>query len=231
MKRVFDVARIQLVSWPTVLAYPLGLVAALVGLGLVIDVTNGNVGGVDHEVVLLPTIYLVVAGAHLQTMTQIFPFALGLSVTRRAFAAATAVVVTGYAMLFGLVLLGFERVERATGGWGQHLRIFGLDYLRQDNPVAQWLTYAVPFLACSAAAVCAGVVFHRRRQTGIYLLGIGTTALLAGVGVLATSQGWWPAIGRFLAGQPAFALVAGYPLAVALVLGGAGWLALRRATP
>lgn len=231
MKRVLDVARIQLANWPTAVAYPLGLLAALLPLGLVIDISNGVNTVLDHQIFLLPSIYLVVALAHLQTMTQMFPFVVGLSVTRRAFYGATALVVAGQAMLIGLVLLGLQQAERMTGGWGSHVQIFGLDFLRQDNPVAQWLVDTVPFIAVSAVAVFAGVVFQRWRQTGIYLAGITTSALLTAVAVLVTSQSWWPAIGAFITDQPTLTVFAGLPLVLALLVGGAGWMSIRRATP
>ena len=230
MKRVLDVSRIQLVNWPTVVGYPLGILASLPILGLLIDITNGETT-TDHQIFILPTPYLMIVTAHLQTMTQMFPFALGLSVTRRAFYAATALVVTAQAALFGLLMLAFDGIERMTGGWGRHIQIFGLGPLRQDNPVTQWLAYTVPLMVVSAIAVLVGVVFQRWRQTGIYVAGLGGAALFTGVGVLVTKQGWWPAVGRFFAGQPTLALVAGYPLLIALLIGGVGWLAIRRATP
>jgi len=228
MRRVLDVARIQLTNWPRMVVYPLALMASLAVLGLVIDLSNG---GAADQVFLLQTIYLVVAGAHLQTITQVFPFAVGLSVTRRDFFAATALVVTGYAVVFGVVQLGFLGIERASGGWGRQVRIFDLDYLRQGNLLAQWLAYTIPFLAVSAAAVLLGVVFQRWQQPGVYVLATGVVALLAGIGVLVSALGRWPEIGRFFARQPPLALNAGYPLAIALILGAVAWLAIRRATP
>ncbi|CCH30232.1 hypothetical protein ABZ816_37870 [Actinosynnema sp. NPDC047251] len=231
MNRVLDVARIQLVNWVVVLCFPLALLVCLPVLGLVIDSANAEPGTTDHQIFLLPSLYLMVGLTHLQTMTQVFPFALGLSVTRRTFYAATALVVVAQAVLFGLLLLVFQRVERMTDGWGRHMRVYGLDYLVQENPIAQWSSYAAQFVAVSALGVFAGVVFHRWRQTGILVAIVGGVSLLAGAGALVTKQGWWPAIGRFFADQPDIAVVAGYPLALAAVIGGAGWLVIRRATP
>jgi hypothetical protein len=230
MTRVLDVARIQLVNWPALLAYPLAMVVAMPLLGLGIDVSNGETASGAHEIYLLPALWGVVATAHLQTMTQVFPFTLGLGVTRRKFAAATALVVTAQALLLGLVLVAFGAVERLTGGWGREARIFGLGALRQDDPLTQWLAYTGPIVAASAICVLAGVVFQRWRQTGIYLAVFGSAALLAAIGALAAAQGWWPAIGAFLGSQPSLALFTAYPLAIALTLGGAAWLVLRRAT-
>ncbi len=45
------------------------------------------------RVARLMSIYLVMLVAHLRTIAQVFPFALGLSVTRRTFFAATSLFV------------------------------------------------------------------------------------------------------------------------------------------
>ncbi|UOX91145.1 hypothetical protein MUY14_11165 [Amycolatopsis sp. FBCC-B4732] len=230
MTRVLDVARIQLVNWPALLAYPLAAVAALPLLGWGIDVSNGQTAVGDHEVYLLPMLLGVAATAHLQTMTQVFPFTLGLGATRRRFAAATALVVVGQALFFGLLLVGFAAVERLTGGWGRQARIYGLGALRQDGPLTQWLAFTGPIVATSAVCVLAGVVFQRWRQSGIYLAVFSSVALLAAAGALATTQNWWRPIGSFLGDQPSLTLFAAYPLVLALALGGTAWLVLRRST-
>ncbi|OXM68395.1 hypothetical protein [Amycolatopsis vastitatis] len=230
MTRVLDVARIQLVNWPALLAYPLAIVVAMPLLGLGIDLANGEAATGPHEIFLLPVLCGMAAPAHLQTMTQVFPFTLGLGVTRRKFAAATALVVTAQALLLALVLVAFDAVERLTGGWGREARIFGLGALRQDGPLTQWAAYTGPIVATSAIFVLAGVVFQRWRQTGIYLAVIGGAAVLAGMKVLVTAQHWWPPIAGFLGDQPSLTLFAAIPLVLALAFGGAAWLMLRRAT-
>ncbi|MEV6643726.1 hypothetical protein [Amycolatopsis sp. NPDC051371] len=230
MKRVLDVARIQLVNWPVLLAYPLAMLAAMPLLGWGIDVSNGAGALGAHEIYLLPALWGVVAPAHLQSMTQVFPFSLGLGVTRRTFAAATALVVLGQALLLGLVMVALDVVERSTGGWGREARIFGPAALGEHGPPALWFVYSGPLVAVSAIGVLAGVVFQRWRQTGIYLALAGAVALIAGIKVLVAKRSWWPAIGDFLGGQPSFALFTAYPVALALALGGAAWLVLRRAT-
>jgi len=230
MTRVLDVARIQLVNWPAVLAYPLAMPPLLPLLGLVIDISNGETAVGPHENYLLPALLAVAATGHLQTMTQVFPFTLGLGVTRRRFALATALVVTAQALLLGLELVAFAVAERLTGGWGREARIFELGVLRQDNPLAQWPAYSAPIIAVSAVCVLAGVVFQRWRQTGIYLSLFGGVAVLAATGALATTLQWWPSMGKFLGGQSSLALFTAYPLALAAAFGAGAWLLLRRAT-
>ncbi len=232
MNRVLDVVRVQLVNWRGIFAWPLGILALTLVINLVTfgvlsdDVpSNGRVTG------SLVSIYIVMFVAHLQTITQVFPFALGLSVTRWAFYAGTTVLVVAQGLLFGLLLLLLELVERCTGGWGIGLRYIGLPFLVQDNLLLQWLAYAVPFLAFSAVGVCFGVVFKRWGQSGVYVVTIGAALVLAGLVLLVSRLGWWPAVGRFFTDQSTFALLAGYPLVIAVVLGAAGWLVIRRTTP
>jgi hypothetical protein len=216
VKRVLAIARIQLTNWPYTVVYPLGLTAALIVFGLGIDATNGATK-LSHPILLLPSVYLVITGMHLQTMTQLFPFTAGLGATRRA--------------AFGLVCQLLATVERATNGWGRHLQIFALDSLHQSNPVAQWLVYTVPFLLSSSVGVLFGVIFQRWRQLGISVLSIGSAVVLAILVYLAGAQNWWPHIAHFFSTQPTLALLAGYPLAIAVLLGAISWTVLRRATP
>lgn len=231
-KRVADAVRIQLVGWVALLGMPLGILALVFVLNLAIfavvadsdPTASQGTGG-------LIALYSVVAVSHLQTMTQVFPFALGISVTRRAFYTATAVVVLAQAVLFGLVLTLLSVLETATGGWGVQMQFFRFGFLEQGNPLAQWAVYSVPFVALSAIFVCIGVVFKRWGQSGVYTVSVVTAVLAAGAALLATWLRLWPAVGSFFVTTPSFALFAGYPLLIAVVLGAVGFALIRRATP
>jgi hypothetical protein len=232
MKRLVDVARIQTVNWFMVIGLPLAVLLAAFVLNVAIFAVMSSAPPAEGRTTgALLSLYLAMGIAHVQTMTQVFPFALGLSVTRRAFYAATALVITAQAAAYGVVLVVLGQIELATGGWGMGIGFFRLPFLVQDGLLAQWLAYTAPMLAIAAAAVLMGVIFKRWGQLGVYAATIGGCALLVGLALLVTWQGWWPVVGAFLASQSALGLVAGYPLLLALLLGGAGWLVLRRATP
>jgi hypothetical protein len=232
MKRVFDVARIQTVNWFWILVFPPLVLLMVFLVNLVLFAAIGDAPPPEgRSTGALLSIYMMMLVAHLQTMTQVFPFALGLSATRRAFYAGTGLVVGAQSVLFGVLLLILGRIETATGGWGINLKFFALPFLLQDGLLAQWLVYTVPFLALSAIGVFAGVVFKRWGQPGVYALTVGSSLVLAVVAIVVTWQRWWPAVGSFFIDQSTFALLVGYPLVIAIVLGGAGWLAIRRATP
>jgi hypothetical protein len=231
MRRVLDVARIQTVNWPWVLAWPVGLLALILVFNIVLFGAIGDAAPSDgRSTGALMSIYFVMLVVHLQTMTQVFPFALGMGVTRRAFYAGTALLVTAQAAAYGVVLTALGLVESATGGWGVGVRFFGLSFLVQSNVIGQWLVYTVPFLAVSWIGIFMGVVFKRWGQPGVYTVGVGSGLLFGGLAVLITWQGWWPAVGSFFISQSTLVLLTVYPLLIALVLGGAGWLAIRRAT-
>jgi hypothetical protein len=232
MRRVLDVARIQTIHWPSIIGWPLGILGMVLLFNVVIfAVAIDTVPSGGQAVGAIMSIYIVMLVSHLQSITQVFPLALGMSVTRRAFYAGTALVVLAQSMLFGLVLLVLNLIESATGGWGVGLRFTGPPFLVVDNMLAQWLVYTVPFVAFSAIGVFVGVVFKRWGTTGVFTMSTGSTLLFGCLAVLVTWQGWWPAVGSFFTGQPTLLLLTVYPLLIALVLGGAGWMALRRATP
>ncbi|SFB61815.1 hypothetical protein SAMN05216266_1295 [Amycolatopsis marina] len=232
MSRVWNVVRIQLVNAPAVLAFPIGILALVfvtnLGIFAVLGDTVEEHGRITGGLI---SIYIVMLTVHLQTMTQVFSFALGLSVTRRTFFAATVVVVAAQSLGYGIVLYLLRVLEDTTGGWGLGLRFFGLPFAVEANPILQIIVYTVPFLLMSFLGVWTGIVFKRWGQPGVYTLAIGTAALGALFFIVATWQEWWPAVGRFFADQTPIGLFGGYSLALAALLACAGYLTIRRATP
>ncbi|TLW93316.1 hypothetical protein FFT09_07855 [Saccharomonospora piscinae] len=232
MGQLVRVARIQLVNAFAVLALPvlILLMVLLFNIGIAYLVTD--LGGDDQmSTGALAALYITMLISHIQTMTQMFPFAVGLSVTRRAFFGATALVVVGQALAYGILLTLLKYVESATNGWGFDLTFFALPFLSQDNAVLQTLVYAAPLMLLSFFGVWLGIVFKRWGQYGVWALGIGLSAILVGLLFLIHSQNWWGAVGRFFTEHSALALLAGYPALLALLFAGAGYLTTRRAVP
>lgn len=229
MNRVLTAARTQLVTWPSAIGWPWGILA----LGFAINIAifsligdaippEGNVTGG------LSAIHVVLLIVHVQTVTQVYRFALGQGGTRREFYAGSTLVIAGQSVVFGIALYLLGVVERGTGGWGLDLSFFAVSFLPQGNPATQILGYTVPFLALSFVGVVGGAIFQRWGTTGMFTATLGGLALFGGLAVLATWQRWWPAVGRFLEAQSSFVLLAGYPLGLAVLLAGAGYLGLRR---
>jgi hypothetical protein len=232
MNEVLPVVRLQLVNCRFGLGLPVGILALVFALNLALFGSMGDAIPPDGRMTGgLLSIYIVFGVGYLQTMTQLFTFALGMSVTRRAFYAGVALLATAESLAFGALLLVLSLVERASGGWGLGLRFFTLDFLTVDDPVLQWLVYTVPFLAFAALGTFFGVVFKRWGQPGVYAVVVAGGVALAALAVVITWRDWWPAFGGWFVDQSAAALFAGYPLVLVALLGGAGWLAIRRATP
>ncbi|SDP35097.1 hypothetical protein SAMN04487905_103313 [Actinopolyspora xinjiangensis] len=232
MRRLLNVSRIQLVNLPVVLGLPL-LVLGLVLLAnlAIFAVINDSARASEPVNGAVVSFYFVLLSVHLQTMTQIFPFAAGLNVTRRTFFGATTLVVLGQSLAYGILLTLLRLVESGTGGWGMGLRFFGLPFLVQHNPLLQLLVYTAPLLLMSFIGVWIGIVFKRWGQPGIYTIVIGAGLLAVAFAFLVTWQQQWASVARFFVEQPSLALLFAYPFALAAVFAGAGYVTIRRAVP
>lgn len=231
--RVLTAARLNVVDARTRLGMPWLVLGAvwLVNL-LIYGLIRANTGGDDDGTIgALAALYLFMAVAYLQTMTQTFPFALSLGVTRRNFYLGASLVVLLESLLHGVLLTIMLAVERATGGWGLAMRVFGVGFLVQGNPVLQVVAYAVPLMALGFLGLLVGTVFRRWGQLGIYVGGIGSILVLGGLVALVTWQQWWGAVGRFFSTTPSLALVGAYPLVLVALAAVGGFLLVRRATP
>ena len=176
------------------------------------------------------SIYVVQYIGYLQLFTRGFPFALGMSVTRRAYYLGTWLFAVVEAAVFGTVLLALRQVEVATDGWGMSLAYFGVDALRSDNPALQWLAYVVPFLLVASLGGCLGLVMMRWSYNGLLTVVAGLIVAAGLTVIVVTRQDWWGAIGDWFADQSAAALFAGWPLPVAVGFALLGFATIRRAT-
>jgi len=224
---VVRATRLQFVAWPSTMIWPWGILALsfLVNLaifGSVDDAQGSWTGG-------LMSIYVVQLIGNLQLFTRGVPFAMGMSVTRRAYYFGTWLCTLLESFLFGAVLVVLRLVEDATNGWGVSLEYFGLGYLRSDNLLLQWLVYVVPFLLVASVGAFIGLLMARWGYNGLLTL-IAAFIVLSGLAVVVISrQAWWSAIGSWFADQSATAMFAGWPLPVAGALCLLGYLVIRRA--
>ena len=230
MKRVLATSRLHLIGWRSSLGWPWAILGISFVVNLAVFASIGDIpdGAITGGVSSIYIVVLIVWGG---AITQVFPFAMALSVTRREFYLATTLVVVAESLGFGLVLFLCKLLEDATGGWGISLRFFAPGFVAQDNPVTQVLVYAVPMLAMSFAGIFCAVVFKRWGLNGVFTLMVAAAVLAGGAVALITRRGWWGAVGHWLVEQPAVSLVAGWPALLAVVLAAAGFLAIRRATP
>jgi hypothetical protein len=230
--RVLGVVRLQLLNVRLGILVPLALFAVVTVVNLALFAVTGADADQGGFATSMPTLYCMVGAGYIQVTTQTFRFVLGLGVTRRAFAAAVAVLAVLDAVGYGALLGVLRLAELATGGWGIGQEAFRLAQLGPDaGPLLHWLAYAAPFVALAAVGALIGAVFARWAAPGLWTAVIAAVAVLGGAAVLITLVDGWAALLGWFAAQPPLALSVGYPLVAAALLGGAGWLVLRRATP
>jgi hypothetical protein len=228
MNDLAKAARIQLIAWKTVFGMPWAVVAASFAVNIVvfastdIDPAHRTTGG-------LVSLYATMMVTNLVTVTQIFPFTIAMSVTRRAFIAATVLIMAAQSLLNGVLLTVLRYVESGTGGWNLHMHFFDLGYVHQDDPLTQVLVFATPLFVLSLVCVSIGSVYQRWGVAGMWATAIGVIVAAGLTIILIASFHWAHALGSFITGQPAFAILAVYPLLLAALLGLATTRMLARA--
>lgn len=232
MNRTLGAARLHLVNPLLSLGIPWLVVLSSFAINLVVwGVTDaggepggGSTGG-------LAALYLTVLIVFAQSITQLLPFAMGLSVTRRTFYLGTALVAVLESLAYGVVLTLLDAVETGTSGWGLGLHFWAPGRMDVGNPALQALVFAGPMLACCALGVASGVVLKRWGQlglwTGIIALIFGTGGALALIGSLDA----WRSVFDWFADTSMAVLAFGLPLAVAAVAGLLGFAGARRIVP
>ena len=231
MNRFQSLLRMQLVDWRIALAWYFGILGAALLINVVIWAVMSPDDRANAQTFGLVAIYIVSMIAFQQSMTQLFPFAMGLSATRRAFYAALATFAVVQSLVFGLMLTLLRLVERATSGWYVDVEFFDLSFLRAGNPVAQMLVYAVPLLLFAAVGAFSGSVTKRWGPNGVFGMLLGSVVVIGLLVALATWLERWATIWDWLATQSAGSLFAGWALLPAAMLLAAGYTVVRRAVP
>ncbi|SDN15660.1 hypothetical protein SAMN05660642_04165 [Geodermatophilus siccatus] len=233
VNRVLAAARLQLVHPMVSLGVPwaVGALSFAINWAVwrIIDIRslegeNGVTGGVS-------ALYITVLVVFVQAVTQLMPFAMGISLSRRSYFLGTCLVAVGMALGFGVVLALLDVVESATGGWGVGLQFWTPPPLDVDGFASQVAASGAPLLALIAAGVGMGVVSKRWGPNGVWGLVIGSIAVLGGAAVLITWMDAWPDLGRWLADQSLMTLTVGLPLALTALLGALAFAGIRRVVP
>ncbi|GIJ25618.1 hypothetical protein Vqi01_07800 [Micromonospora qiuiae] len=230
MNRALTVARLQSVAWPSVVGWSWGILASSFLINLAIFATIRD-ADLEPTTGGLASIYIVMFIACINVITQDFPFAIGLGMSRRSFYLGSVIHFGAQAIGYAGVLYLLSVLEEATGGWGVGLRFFGLPFFLVENPVLRYLAFAIPFLLLGFIGFAIALVFKRWGVNGMLTLGTVALVLFGGAAVLATWQRWWAAIGDWFADQSGGALLVGWPALLTLPLAVASWLIIRRATP
>ncbi|MET3369324.1 UNVERIFIED_CONTAM: hypothetical protein ABIE34_002573 [Jeotgalibacillus campisalis] len=228
MSRTLAVARMQLINKWTYIGWPLTILAAsfLMSLAIfaLIPVTEAKNGGGSQA----PLWYFLVLG--IQSMTLVFPFSQGLSISRRAFYLGTlglfSLIAVGMTVLY---MLGGV-IERATNGWGVYGYFFNIPWVT-DGP---WYSTAAFFFVLMMFMFIIGfwfaTIFKRWGTTGTLVSTLGTAVALIGAAALTTFLQGWESVGSWFAQQTPLS-ISGWAALLCVILAAGSYATLRRATP
>ncbi|MBY6685829.1 ABC transporter permease [Rhodococcus sp. BP-149] len=227
--RIVSVMRVQTHYRTLAFAWPLGILAVIVGitwavLSLVPDGSMSiKTGGATFVFIFGLTLFA-------QILTQVFPFTLGLGVTRREFFAATVAVAVVHALMFGIGLFALSLVESATDGFGVRMQTFSLVTPLAGSAAIELLFLIAAFLMCNLIGMLAGAIYLRWRVTGIWTAVLAEAVLIGAVIFVVTWQGWWGTITETIADAPRLSTMVLLPLLVASAAGLGTHVILRRTT-
>lgn len=141
MNRIVSAARLHLIAPGFSLILPWAIMASSFAINVLIwsvaDIAEQTADGTGG----LAWLYITVAIVYVQSMASLLPFAMGLSLTRRAFYLGTVLFAVLQSLAYGVVLYVLLRVERATEGWGVGLPFFR-GFWVVDNPALQVVLFA-----------------------------------------------------------------------------------------
>lgn len=174
------------------------------------------------------SLFLTAIAANQQSWSNVLPFTLGLSGTRRGFVAGMGLFVLAQSVLAGALLTGLAGIESLTKGWTMDVRFFRTPILDALTAPGRFAVVSTMMLAVSALGAILGAVLVRWGSTGLWWLvaGLGVAGGAAVVAVAAT--GGWAGSITALAGQPWAMIWVGIPAAVTALSATATWLIARR---
>ncbi len=232
MTRVLAAARLHSLNPLLTIGIPWGIVLLSFAINLALWGTIGigeeNPGAFTGGVLSL---YVTVLVVFVQSVTQLMPFAMGMSLSRRTFYVGTAVAAVVVALVYGTALSVLTSLEDATAGWGVGLQFWAPAGLDVDNPALQVLVSGVPMSAAAFLGIAVGVVMKRWGQTGLWSLLIGALVVSGGLAILVSWRRAWGDVGTWLVDQSTFTLAVTIPLALVLVTAALSFAGIRRVVP
>ena len=227
--RALGIARMQLINKWTFLGIPAVIIAGSFLVSLAIFALIPDSAGVKYSGAGQAVMWYFF-GLGIQSLTLSFPFAQGLSVSRRNFFFGTVGLFTVLAAVISAVYVILGVLEKATNGWGLQGQMFGLAWVADRTWAIQWFFYFILMMFLFLLGFWSATVYKRWQTTGVLVMTLSAAVLLVGAVALITLQGWWTAVGTWIIALTPLSLGA-LALVLVLVLGGAAYLTLRRATP
>lgn len=234
MNRILQAARLHVVHPRVILGVPWFVVLSsfvinelIWGFGHIAEQPGASGAGTGGVLAL----YIAVLFVFLQSVTQLFPFAMSLGLSRRIFFAGTALMALVQAVGYALALVVLTAIEDATGGWGTRLHFVAPLHIDRLPVIEQFALFFCLMLGFMLLGIAIGAVQKRWGAAGLYSLAIGAVLVLGGVAVVLTALGDWLEFGQWFVGTPALALAAIYLAIAGVVSAGLSWSGLRRDVP
>jgi hypothetical protein len=228
MNALVKVARYHLVNRIQFIGMPWGDLGFAFGICLIVFWAIAPPASGSHTGALA-TIYVVFFVLGLLSVSRSLPFGLALGVSRRSYYLGTVLLAVALAAVYGLALTLLQVLERATGGWGLHMKFFRVAYLLSGPWYLTWLTSFVGLALLFIYGMWFGLVWRRWGLVGLMsFIAAQVTLLLAGA-LAVTWTHVWKGVGHFftvISAAGLTGLLAG--LAAVLVL--AGLATMRRVT-
>ena len=231
MNRVLQAARLHLIHPVVAIGIPWLVVGASFAINLAVwhltpagEDGNGSTGGVL-------ALYITVLIVNTQAVTQLLPFAMGISLSRRSFYLGTALFAVVQSLLYGVLIAITVAIENATGGWGVGMNFWAPAIFEVQNPVLQAFASGAPLLAFAFVGMGIGVVQKRWGQAGTWILIVGTMVFFGGLAILISWLDAWASVGAWFADQPVVTLTVGLPIIVALGAALVSFPGIRRVVP
>jgi hypothetical protein len=231
MNRVLAAARLHLIHPAMSLSIPWLVVGLSFAINMVVwHVTpaGSDDGGFTGGVMAL---YVTVLILYVQAVTQLLPFAMGVSISRRTFYLGTALFAAVQSLVYGIAISALAAIEDATGGWGADMSYWAPAPFEADNPVLQVFVSGAPLLAFAFVGIGMGVVHKRWGQLGTWGLILGSMVVLGGLAILITWLEAWSSIGSWFTDQSVLTLTVALPLILAAVVAALSWGGIRRVVP
>ena len=173
-------------------------------------------------------VYMMVVAV--QSINATFPFAQGLSVTRRDYVIGASLSFVGLAVIFATGLAILAAIEEATGGWGLGGRMFTAIYFGDGTWYERYFIFFALLLFFFFVGSAIAAVHVRWKAIGVTLFFVALGFALIGVAAILTFANGWEAFGGWLVGNGWVGNYA-WSLVITAVAAVATYLVLRKATP
>lgn len=172
-------------------------------------------------------IYMFVAG--IVTLAQTFPFALGLSVSRKDYYLGTAAMIIITSIGSAAVLLLLALIENWTGAWGSGLYFFNVPYLSDGPLINQFTIPLVILLFMHFWGMMIAATHKRIGKNGMFIISAILLFIFTILGFLARQLNWYSTIFDWMGKQTAvdYSL---WMLPFIVIFAGVTYLLLRRST-